>query len=604
MRVICQNYKKSFTTVVLIFSTIFCLFAQGVVVNYNYEYKQLYIKNHEDYEIRLFTEDNSQLKLSGKIKRSEEKIFNCPLENVNKVTVFTIIYYKVEYGEPDLANPKKVNWTYKPVTPAKKEVPPVLPRKENNTPPKTQKNDHAKQEKVNTATREDKVKDEITKEDADKMTDEFQNEDDKDHTFAKNLTKNMVYFLLAGLGIIFGLIMFIYYIKNKRKKYVIAKQEAKEALSPNVKVRVRTPQESQQKPKYKTGFAHLEKRNYADYYPVKMSVFFEESAIENVYFKKDFIIYIYRFFQEFLKSSDVVHETGCYIIGCWELNAQHKYNISLEEVVVPGEDAKYGEYELNFGAEIGISLETTIMNLREKTGRDYVHTSWMHSHPGLGIFLSSHDLIVQNQLTYPDHKNRMVAIVIDNITPDLDMVIFSAKPDGTMNNQIDVKTTCSLEKMYQWAKKQTASSEPEPEIPEPVIDENLFHIPVKVQNLTINSILMNEKAIIELGSSLLKESNEVIGYFGGDLRYKQVILKSFSGENKAENICPLFSIPNFNPAYVAKKMENYKCIACIDLVKDNLEFFVQNKEKQFVPISIQRDPVQLIELKKWTRRKR
>jgi len=107
-----------------------------------------------------------------------------------------------------------------------------------------------------------------------------------------------------------------------------------------------------------------------------------------------------------------------------------------------------------------------------------------------------------------------------------------------------------------------------------------------------------------LDSSLLKESNEAIGYFGGELRYKQMFLKSFSNKNTAESVCPLFSIPNFNPVYVAEKMGSYKSIACIDLAKDNLEFFVQNKDKQFVPVSIGREPVQIIELKKWTRRKR
>jgi hypothetical protein len=194
-------------------------------------------------------------------------------------------------------------------------------------------------------------------------------------------------------------------------------------------------------------------REYAkdDYYAVDMNTMFDDTAIQTVYISRKCIKDIYKFFTDFQATSKT-NETGCFVVGRWEYASDKHpltYNITLEEIVKPGNDAVYGEYTLDFGTEIGIGLESMIFTLRERTGKDYMQTCWIHTHPGLGLFLSNHDLTVQSQLAYPDHPNRMLAIVIDTHTENMSMAFFSPKKDGTMNNKDELKKELSLEEVYQ-----------------------------------------------------------------------------------------------------------------------------------------------------------
>jgi len=144
------------------------------------------------------------------------------------------------------------------------------------------------------------------------------------------------------------------------------------------------------------------------------------------------------------------------LVGRWEFvpdSNQQLYDISIEKLVEPGDDAIYSEYNLNFGAKIGITLNFVIDNLCENTGYEYVHTAWMHTHPGFGLFLSNQDLSVQSQLAYSQHAGRLLAIVLDSNTPDLDMAFFTPQKNGNMNNDKNLKKTLSLEEFYKWANK-------------------------------------------------------------------------------------------------------------------------------------------------------
>lgn len=209
---------------------------------------------------------------------------------------------------------------------------------------------------------------------------------------------------------------------------------------------------------YKNGLQYV-REDISNYYVLNMEDFFRDTAVKQVLFSREAIRKLNSYFKEFLERPERTNETGCYLIGGWENfdGRIGQYNISIEEMVMPGDDAVYDEFSLNFGLKIGIKLGSEIQNLCEKTGRDYVHTAWMHSHPGLGLFLSSHDLVVQKQLAYEDAPKRMIAIVIDTNTPDWQMAIFSSKNNGVMNNKEDLLTTISFDILNDWSRQKPTS---------------------------------------------------------------------------------------------------------------------------------------------------
>jgi len=211
--------------------------------------------------------------------------------------------------------------------------------------------------------------------------------------------------------------------------------------------------------KYDHGLADVKSKVGAVYKELDMFDFADSSSIRKVYISRDVIKDLFTFFTEFTKST----ETGCYIVGRWDYvpdSNQEAYDISLEYTVKPGRDATYSEYECNFGAEIGTSLIMDNRKYSEQTNTEYVHTSWVHSHPGLQLFLSQQDLVVQSTLTNNSPYKRMLAIVIDTID-NFKMGFFTPKSgsNSTMNNAEDMKKTITLGELYHWA--QTEYSEKE-----------------------------------------------------------------------------------------------------------------------------------------------
>jgi hypothetical protein len=205
---------------------------------------------------------------------------------------------------------------------------------------------------------------------------------------------------------------------------------------------------------YHVGLKDIKEKTEAEYYLIQMDTVLEDTSIRDVYLSKKAILDIHKFFSDFSQYNSKTNETGCFLIGRWDYapnSNRQRYDISIEAIVEPSDDAVYGEYNLNFGAKIGITLNFAIEKLCEKTGNEYAHTAWMHSHPGLGLFLSSQDLSVQSQLAHSQHQGRMLAIVLDSNTHDLKMAFFTPKSNGTMNNDKDVKQFLSLETLYQWA---------------------------------------------------------------------------------------------------------------------------------------------------------
>ena len=188
------------------------------------------------------------------------------------------------------------------------------------------------------------------------------------------------------------------------------------------------------------------------YMKIDCSDFCEDSAVRTMYVKNTCIKDIYNMYAEDLRNPNNPKEDGCLVVGRWVLDdASQQYDVSLEYIVTPGDDAIFAEYELNFGGKIQLKKGNLLKKLRRDTGLQYDLTCWVHSHPGLGVFFSNSDNNVQMQFKNELHPHFLTALVIDILTPEQETGIFTFKPDDTINSKNDLKKMYSLEKMYKWA---------------------------------------------------------------------------------------------------------------------------------------------------------
>ena len=263
--------------------------------------------------------------------------------------------------------------------------------------------------------------------------------------------KSLILYASGALLLLIGLLVLLWLLRRKRKTKVMDDDESQHVMQ----------MVEEEENDYKVGLDYI-RQHPEQYFTVNMEDFSLDTAVKKVYFSREAVKSINSYYKAFLEQPERTNETGCYLIGGWETvdGNDEQYNISIEEMVIPGDDAVYDEYSLNFGLKIGIMLGSNIRNLCEKTGRYYVHTAWMHSHPGLGLFLSSHDLVVQKQLAYPDAPKRMVAIVIDTNTPNWQMAFFTAKNSGVMNNKDDLRKTISFDVLNEWSRHKTVAAQP------------------------------------------------------------------------------------------------------------------------------------------------
>ena len=190
------------------------------------------------------------------------------------------------------------------------------------------------------------------------------------------------------------------------------------------------------------------------YLPIDCAAFCLDSAVRRIYIKNTCIKDIYNLYAEDLRNPDNPNEDGCMVLGRWVYDEKKdEYYVSLEEIVKPGEDAIFKEYELNFGGKIKLKVSERLRRLRRETNLQYDMTCWVHSHPGLGVFFSNADSSVQMQLKHPVHPKFLVAMVIDILTPEQELGIFTFKHDLTINSKADLTKMYSLEELYKWAVK-------------------------------------------------------------------------------------------------------------------------------------------------------
>lgn len=255
--------------------------------------------------------------------------------------------------------------------------------------------------------------------------------------------------ILVGLLIVaLGVSLAVLLAKKRNKKKVsdqMRTEESREEAKSNIVVRRKTT-------------SILKKQSLEDvqhnpaYLPLDCADFCADSAVRRIYFKNTCVKEIYNLYAEDLRNPENPNEDGCMVLGRWVHDAENdEYYVSLEEIVKPGDDAVFKEYELNFGGKIKLKVSERLRRLRRETNLQYDMTCWVHSHPGLGVFFSNADSSVQMQLKHPTHPKFLIAIVIDILTPDQELGIFTFKHDMTINSKADLVKMYSLEDLHKWA---------------------------------------------------------------------------------------------------------------------------------------------------------
>lgn len=284
------------------------------------------------------------------------------------------------------------------------------------------------------------------------LTDEMETEEALSSTFDWSRFDGKVAMNLAAVVVLLVLLVFWFAtaVKKRRKKKTIASLPAQGNMdsagsSPSIVVR-------------KTTTTVLKKQSLENatdsplYLKIEGTDFCSDSKVRTIYFKNSCIKDIYNMYAEDLRNPANPKEDGCMVLGRWIQHAgTEEYDVSLEYIVRPGSDAVFEEYELNFGGKIKLKMAEQLRKLRKETNLQYDLTCWVHSHPGLGVFFSNSDNNVQMQLKHPSHPHFLIAIVVDILTPEQELGIFTFKHDATVNSKADLKKLYSLETLYKWA---------------------------------------------------------------------------------------------------------------------------------------------------------
>lgn len=344
------------------------------------------------------------------------------------------------------------------------------------------------------------------------------------------------------------------------------------------------------------------------YLAIDCADFCPTSAVRRIYIKNSCIKDIYNMYAEDLRNPENPKEDGCMVLGRWVHDKENnEYYVSLEEVVKPGDDAVFSEYELNFGGKIKLKVSEKLRKLRRETDLQYDMTCWVHSHPGLGVFFSNQDNTVHMQLKHPTHPHFLTALVIDILTPEQEMGIFTFKPDGTLNSKADLTKMYSLEDMYKWAIES---------------DRNTFkredHFDVlshaKQHENTCHGVHLSNSAIIDIDKLTVEHENGMAGMVHGFIQqeghYSEIAVSAVCHEEKIPDnelvgcfiITKYCSIPTVRRA-IEPHADKIR-FALVYSTADGLLTTIPVKGRELLADETYYGEQKLEELKIWTRRKR
>jgi hypothetical protein len=426
---------------------------------------------------------------------------------------------------------------------------------------------------------------------------------------ASSITKSdIIYYSIVILLVLIIVTTIFFIIRGKKKKtgrgvskangYVNAQETN---VNPTIEVRRRTT-------------SILKKQDISDvkdnpsYLHICASDFVSDSAVRNIYIKNTCIREIYDMYEEDLRNTENPKEDGCMALGRWVHDVESDtYDISLETVVMPGDDAIFKEYELNFGGKIKLRLAEKLRRLRRETGLQYDLVCWIHSHPGLGVFFSNSDEIVQTQLKHAQHPHFLIAFVVDILTSNQELGIFTFKKDGSMNSKGDLIKMYSLEEMYKWSLQNEVQS---------FNPENYYNIlqDAKVRIPTFYGVELNNSSIIDLTQLTVNSGTGIAGWIVGSQidgsNGKEYVVSKIAGKDEKPTagligalvIETHVSLPTIQRllnaelqklSFVAVYSSKLQTITTIPVINGELV----NNEQFYGDVNIEN-------LKIWTRRKR
>ncbi len=344
------------------------------------------------------------------------------------------------------------------------------------------------------------------------------------------------------------------------------------------------------------------------YLAINCADFCQTSAVRRIFIKNTCIKDIYNMYAEDLRNPDNPKEDGCMVLGRWVHDKDNnEYYVSLEEVVMPGDDAVFSEYELNFGGKIKLKVSEKLRKLRRETDLQYDMTCWVHSHPGLGVFFSNQDNTVHMQLKHPTHPHFLTAIVIDILTPEQELGIFTFKPDGTLNSKADLTQMYSLEDMYKWAiESERNSFKREDHF------DTLAH--AKQHENNCHGVHMSNSAIIDIDKLAVEHENGM-----ADMVHGFIQQEGSCSEIAVSTVCHEERIPDNEPVgcfiitkycsipTVRKAIEQHVGkirFALVYSTADGLLTTIPMRGRELITDETYYGEQKLEDLKIWTRRKR
>ena len=323
-----------------------------------------------------------------------------------------------------------------------------------------------------------------------------------------------------------------------------------------------------------------------DYMKIDVAECCRESAVRRIYIKNSCIAEIYQMYAGDREAPEQAREYGCMVLGRWVHDGENnEYYVSLEEIVLPGDDAQFEEYELNFGGKIKLKVLEQLRRLRRETNLQYDLTCWIHSHPGLGIFFSNSDSSVQMQLKHPTHPNFLTAIVVDTLTEGMDLGIFTFQRDGTINSKNDLTRLYSLEEWYgnvnvngnvNGNENQNENENEKQNVKVDVdvnVNVNGYDLlrSAKLRDDSCYGIELSSNMVVDICMALTERSNGIVGMIHGEQQKqggKTVYLAEQLVDNELQASSPLIgcfvtaqhcSIPSVRK-YVADRLDEIKFV--------------------------------------------
>lgn len=346
----------------------------------------------------------------------------------------------------------------------------------------------------------------------------------------------------------------------------------------------------------------------SNYLKIDGSDFCADTAVRRIYIKNTCIKDIYNIYADDLRNPNNPKEDGCMVLGRWVHDkTSNEYDVSLEEIVLPGDDAVFSEYELNFGGKIKLKATERLKKLRRETDQQYDLTCWVHSHPGLGVFFSNSDSNVQTQLKHPSHPNFLTAFVVDILTPKQDLGIFTFKHDTNINSKTDLKKLYSLEEWYQWALESERNNFQQ--------EDHYDTLSNASQHFDYcHSIQFNNSAIIDISLLSANFQGELVRWIHGFSNHQaekvnNIVVKVSETDNENDSeligafvIAPHCSIPSIRKA-IAIHIEQIKFVAVYS-TSNGLLTSIPIVDKDLCSDEKYYGEQKLEDLKIWTRRKR